>query len=187
MLCITLLLFGSGVLSLLAGKRVNHAPRPLTQREPLMQRATVIRCLSEEDLSGDGGVLKTVLKTGSGDRPVRGARCEVHYVGRSFGKVFDSSRKRGKSFKFDLGFRQVIAGWDVGVASMNVGETASLTCSPKYGYGSEGAPPLIPPGTVLTFEIELLSATPPAEQEGAAKDPTEIDYEDLQLLMDMED
>ena len=69
---------------------------------------------------------------------------------------------------------------------MNVGETASLTCSPKYGYGSEGAPPLIPPGAVLTFEIELLSATPPAE-EFAAKDPTEIDYDDLQLLMDMED
>lgn len=179
MLCVSLLLSRSGTLSLLA----DHAPR--TRREPLIQRAALIRCLSDEDLSGDGGVLKTVLKTGSGDRPVRGARCEVHYVGRSFGKVFDSSRKRGKSFKFDLGFRQVIAGWDVGVASMNVGETASLTCSPKYG--SEGAPPLIPPGTVLTFEIELLSATPPAEQEVAAKDPTEIDYEDLQLLMDMED
>ena len=180
MLCVSLLLSGSGTLSLL----VDHAPRTLTRREPLIQRATLIRCLSDEDLTGDGGVLKTVLKTGNGDRPVHGARCEVHYVGRSFGKVFDSSRKRGKSFKFDLGFRQVIAGWDVGVASMNVGETASLTCSPKYGYGSEGAPPLIPPGAVLTFEIELLSATPPAE-EFAAKDPTEIDYDDLQLLMDI--
>ena len=60
----------------------------------------------------------------------------------------------------------------VGVASMNVGETASLTCSPKfYGYGSEGAPTIgraavVPAGAPgaesecshLKLQIELLSA-----------------------------
>lgn len=138
------------------------------------------------DISGDGGVLKTVERAGSGDVPERGSYCEVHYVGRALSRIFDSSRKRNKTFKFELGFREVIAGWDIGVASMQVGELATLTCSPQYAYGSEGSPPEIPPGATLTFEVELLSVTPPKE-EVAAKDPNDIDYDDLMLLMDMED
>ena len=140
----------------------------------------------DADLSGDGGVLKEILRAGSGDLPTRGSYCEVHYVGRAFSKVFDSSRRRDKTFKFDLGFRQVIAGWDIGVASMQIGELALLTCSPQYAYGSEGSPPVIPPGATLVFEVELISVIPPKE-EVEAKNPDEVDFDDLMLLMDMED
>lgn len=63
----------------------------------------------------------------------------VHYTGTlQDGSVFDSSRTRGKPFKFCIGKGEVIKGWDEGVAKMSVGERAKLVCSPDYAYGSRG-------------------------------------------------
>lgn len=62
----------------------------------------------------------------------------AHYDGKlaADGKQFDSSRKRGQPFSFPLGGGRVIKGWDVGFASMNVGEKAVLELKPDYGYGA---------------------------------------------------
>jgi len=51
----------------------------------------------------------------------------------------------------------VIRAWDEGVAQMSVGQRAKLTCSPDYAYGDRGFPPVIPPGSTLIFDVELLS------------------------------
>ena len=50
---------------------------------------------------------------------------EVHYEGRlvETGALFDSSRARGKPFRFTLGEGKVIGGWEVGVSSMQVPES----------------------------------------------------------------
>ena len=43
---------------------------------------------------------------------VLGKNVEVHYVGRlTNGVMFDSSRERGKTFKFPIGLGRVIKGW----------------------------------------------------------------------------
>ena len=60
------------------------------------------------------------------------------------GTQFDSSRDRGKPFKFKLGSGEVIKGWDEGVAQMSVGQRAKLTCSPDYAYGKRGYPGVYP-------------------------------------------
>ena len=65
------------------------------------------------------------------------------------GKKFDSSKDRGKPFKFKIGKGQVIKGWDEGVAQMSVGERAKLTCSSDYAYGERGHPGVYP--FVFTF------------------------------------
>lgn len=75
------------------------------------------------------------------------------------GTVFDSSRKRGKPFKFTIGQGQVIKGWDQGFASMSKGEKALLQCREDYAYGQQGQGP-IPAGATLTFDVELLSFGP---------------------------
>ena len=39
---------------------------------------------------------------------------------------------------------------------MTVGERANLTCTPDYAYGARGFPPVIPPGSTLIFDVELI-------------------------------
>jgi peptidylprolyl isomerase len=74
----------------------------------------------------------------------------------SDGSQFDSSRDRGKTFKFDIGQGMVIKGWDEGFASMKVGEQAILKVRSDYGYGDAGSPPKIPQKAELLFDVELL-------------------------------
>ncbi|XP_066975962.1 peptidyl-prolyl cis-trans isomerase Fkbp12 [Macrobrachium rosenbergii] len=90
--------------------------------------------------------------------PKRGQTVVVHYTGTlTDGTKFDSSRDRGRPFKFRIGEGEVIRGWDEGVAQMSVGQKAKLTCSPDYGYGEKGFPGVIPPNATLIFDVELLN------------------------------
>ena len=98
------------------------------------------------------------LKPGTGTEAIAGKRVTVHYVGTlTNGNKFDSSRDRGEGFGFQLGAGQVIKGWDEGVAGMKIGGMRKLTIPPHLAYGERGFPPVIPPGSTLVFEVELLS------------------------------
>ena len=146
------------------------APLRPQRVQPLLTRsaAASIKCEAPAaaaalDLIGDGGVLKQITAPGSGGLPVRGSTVEVHYEGRlvDTGAVFDSSRARGKTFKFTLGEGKVIGGWEVGLSSMQVGEQATLTCASQYAYGAKGIPPMIPPAATLQFDVELIGVQAP--------------------------
>jgi FKBP-type peptidyl-prolyl cis-trans isomerase FkpA len=94
---------------------------------------------------------------GEGKEAAAGRTVSVHYTGwLPNGEKFDSSRDRNQPFQFSLGAGQVIAGWDEGVAGMKVGGKRRLVIPPELGYGTAGAPPDIPPGATLVFEVELL-------------------------------
>ena len=105
------------------------------------------------------GIEKMVLREGNGkDFPVAGNIVTCHYTGclnNQKGKNFESSDP-GKPFVFTIGIGQVIKCWDEGVVTMSVGEKATLTCSPEYGYGDEDVGSVIPSNSTLCFEIELL-------------------------------
>ncbi|XP_056622793.1 peptidyl-prolyl cis-trans isomerase FKBP4 [Triplophysa dalaica] len=105
----------------------------------------------------DGGVLKLVKIEGTGtELPMIGDKVFVHYVGTLLdGTQFDSSRDRGEKFSFELGKGQVIKAWDIGVATMKIGEICQLVCKPEYAYGAAGNPPKIPPNATLMFQVEL--------------------------------
>jgi FK506-binding protein 4/5 len=126
-----------------------------------MDDAEPLKDDKEKDLTGDGGVLKRVIKRSqtSWEHPESGDEVCVHYVGRlkSDGTQFDSSRERGEPFEFTLDSGSVIKGWDIAVKSMAKGEVAVFEIAPSYAYGEAGAPPKIPPNATLEFEIELLS------------------------------
>lgn len=109
------------------------------------------------DVSGDGGIMKRIIVDGAvGEGVPQDVVAIVHYTGRLLdGTVFDSSIKRGQPFTFNLGRREVILGWDKGVATMRKGEKCILTCKPDYAYGSRGIGP-IPGNATLEFEVELL-------------------------------
>ncbi|MBK8549704.1 MAG: FKBP-type peptidyl-prolyl cis-trans isomerase [Ignavibacteria bacterium] len=84
---------------------------------------------------------------------------EVHYTGYlTDGKIFDSSRDRNAPIEFVLGTKQVISGWDEGIALMSVGDKYRLIIPPELAYGKKGAGNVIPPDAILIFDTELISA-----------------------------
>jgi peptidylprolyl isomerase len=100
-------------------------------------------------------------KVGTGATPKPGQICVMHYTGWLYedgkkGKKFDSSVDRNEPFEFPIGQRKVIAGWDEGVATMQVGGKRTLIIPPTLGYGARGAGGVIPPNATLIFDVELL-------------------------------
>jgi peptidylprolyl isomerase len=107
------------------------------------------------------GLQITDSKVGTGASPKSGQTCVMHYTGWLYqdgvkGKKFDSSKDRGAPFEFKIGQRQVIGGWDEGVATMKVGGSRTLIIPPALGYGARGAGGVIPPNATLMFDVELL-------------------------------
>lgn len=109
--------------------------------------------------SKDGGIMKELKVEGKGadeDVPWKGDKVSVHYTGTlTNGKKFDSSKDRNEKFSFNIGKGEVIKGWDIGVATMKVGEEAVFHIKSDYGYGAAGSPPTIPPAATLIFEVKL--------------------------------
>jgi len=100
-----------------------------------------------------------VVAAGKGAPLAPGQTLTVHYVGTlTDGKQFDSSRDRGKPYTFVLGGHQVIAGWDVALLSMRVGDRRKITIPWTLAYGVQGKPPDIPSKADLVFDIEVLDA-----------------------------
>jgi peptidyl-prolyl cis-trans isomerase A (cyclophilin A) len=105
----------------------------------------------------ESGLRYQILQKGSGSQATKGATVSVHYKGQlSDGTVFDSSYKRKEPIEFALGTGQVIAGWDEGVALLNVGDKARFVIPSHLGYGAQGAGGVIPPNANLIFDVELV-------------------------------
>ena len=120
------------------------------------------------------------IKTNQCDNPTKkDDRLEIHFIGKLVdGTVFEDTRKLGRSFVFNLGQRQVLLGWDLGMKDMCVGDQRKLTVPSRLGYGKFKLGK-IPAYSTLIFEIELLSVNE-VEGEFAGPNvplPTNVDKE----------
>lgn len=115
------------------------------------------------------GVTKNIIASGNGKEfPKNGDEVSMEYTGWLFdesapnkkGKQFDSSVGRG-DLRTQIGTGRVIKGWDEGILgnsstqAMSLGEKATLTITPDFGYGPRGFPGHIPPNATLVFDVEL--------------------------------
>ena len=117
---------------------------------------------AQEPVTTPSGLKYIDTKVGTGAAPKTGQTCVMHYTGWLYdggkkGAKFDSSVDRGQPFEFKIGQRQVIGGWDEGVATMKVGGKRTLIIPPELGYGARGAGNVIPPNATLMFDVELLA------------------------------
>jgi FKBP-type peptidyl-prolyl cis-trans isomerase len=111
----------------------------------------------EHLIKDPGGYQYQDVVVGKGKSPKKGQTVTVNYTGwLADGKQFDSTNIHGP-FSFRLDEKEVIEGWDLGIASMKVGGKRILVIPPNLAYGAGGNPPTIPPNATLTFEVELLS------------------------------
>lgn len=121
-----------------------------------------ISAQNSDTVTTSSGLKYIILKSGNGKRSEAGKVAEVHYTGWLLdGKKFDSSRDRNEPFEFTLGAKQVIAGWDEGVALMKIGDEFRLILPPNLAYGERGAGEVIPPNATLVFDVELLGVHKP--------------------------
>lgn len=103
----------------------------------------------------ESGLQYKVVKEGKGNKPAASDIVKVHYKGTLLdGTEFDSSYKRNEPAVFQVG--QVISGWQEALQLMTVGSTYELYLAPDLAYGDRGAPPVIEPGSMLIFQVELI-------------------------------
>jgi FKBP-type peptidyl-prolyl cis-trans isomerase len=133
----------------------------------LKQQTQVAALPQNLNAQGAGKIVTTAtglqiadITVGTGATPRPGQTCVMHYTGWLYQNgvktsKFDSSLERGVPLEFPIGQRQVIAGWEEGIASMKVGGKRTLIIPPELGYGSSGNGP-IPPDTTIIYEVELL-------------------------------
>ena len=115
------------------------------------------------------GLQYKVLTPGSGNAPNPTDEVTVNYRGTLLnGTEFDSSYKRNEPAHFPL--NKVIPGWSEGVGLMKPGAKYQFWIPPQLAYDMH-SPPGIPQGSLLIFEVELLSAKPPAPAKPAAPAP----------------
>jgi FKBP-type peptidyl-prolyl cis-trans isomerase len=115
------------------------------------------------------GLQYKVLAAGSGESPKPTDEVTVNYRGTLLdGTEFDSSYKRGQPASFVLG--RVIPGWTEGLQLMKPGGKSQLFVPPQLAYDMH-ARPGIPPGSLLIFEVELLSFKPAAAGPSGATPP----------------
>ena len=111
------------------------------------------------------GLQYKVVRPGAGDPPKLTDEATVNYRGTLLdGTEFDSSYKRGQPATFTI--NAVIKGWQEALLLMKPGSKVELYIPPQLAYDLNSPPP-IPPGSLLKFEVELVSVRP-APAAGAA-------------------
>lgn len=104
----------------------------------------------------DSGLYYVIKESGTGAQPTATSNVTVAYKGTFLnGQIFDSSTNAG----IKIGLNKVIKGWTEGIPYFKEGGSGILLIPAHLGYGNYNYMG-IPGGSVLIFEINLISVNP---------------------------
>ena len=111
--------------------------------------------------STPSGLMYIMEKPGSGKNAAPGDSVTVHYTGTLLnGTKFDSSfdHPGAQPISFPLANKppMVIAGWEEGLLLFKAGGKGKLIIPSDLAYGPNSPSPVIPPNSILVFEIEMV-------------------------------
>jgi len=114
-------------------------------------------CKSEGMVSlEEGKVQYRVEKTGEGALVEAQFSPLIRYTGKFLdGSVFGSSKEEEK-----ISLDEIIPGLKTAVLGMKEGEKRVIYIHPDLAYGTQG---ILPPNSLLTFEVEIVKANAPVE------------------------
>lgn len=113
------------------------------------------------------GLQYKIIKAGTGEKATKEDSVTVEYTGTLLdGKVFDSTKTRGKPATFSVG--TTIPGMSEALMLMPVGSTWELYIPASLAYGAQGAGSAIGPNQALKFNVEVISVTKAGHKEAAA-------------------
>ena len=109
-----------------------------------------------------GGVHYHELQLGNGPVAETGDVATIHFRvwlawSGTQGKPFIESRSEGKSVSFIIGTNRILQGWNETVTGMRAGGKRLARIPSALAYGDRGVSGVVPPGSDLIFEIELLA------------------------------
>lgn len=110
----------------------------------------------------ESGLVYREITAGDGPSPGPTDTVKIDYHGTlRDGTVFDSSLEGPAPAPAQFALNRVIPCFGEGVQKMKVGGKSKLTCPPNIAYGDKGAPPKIPAGATLVFEVTLREVVEP--------------------------
>lgn len=123
------------------------------------QRSTVNCAMAMELVTDDGGVLKQVIKEGTGPCVQESSFVIFHYnayLGEDSPEPFDSTWLRNQPHRASMD-TVLVRGLALALMGMRKDEQCRVLVSPEYAFGALGCPPRIPPAATLLYEVTLLN------------------------------
>ena len=120
--------------------------------------ATILAQYAQQEAMTENpaGYYLKMNQIGNGKIPQKGEYVVVNYVGKRIdGSIFDRSEPN-EPFVFQVGYRQVIEGWDKGMLLFKVGGKGKLALPSRLAYGTLGVGASVPPNAPIILEIELV-------------------------------
>ena len=109
------------------------------------------------------GVYYLDVAVGSGNKATPNSTLGYYYTGYlADGRLFDSRQAPSSAVSTVIGAGQNIRGFDRGLLGVTQGSRRRLIIPPALGYGNQSGGTAIPAGSVLIFEVDVTSVTPPA-------------------------
>lgn len=134
----------------------DYESNPTTQKQK--DQNLIIDYLTEHKISATkmpSGVYYKIYKYGNGGNYYYGRKFSARYTGYFLdGQVFDSNLSADRPLQMHVG--EMIQGWNDVLPNVTSGCKVSLFIPSHLAYGDKGVKGVVPPNSVLIFDIEMV-------------------------------